>query len=75
MFVRSGAVVVPCWSVMVRGGPAILNCLKLPCSSGAIWDGPGDFIQSGVVRGGPCSDRVGSGTVRSGTVLIRGDPG
>ena len=41
----------PGWSVTVPDTTsAMLNCLKLP-------------FQSGVVRDGPCSDRVGSGKV------------
>ena len=41
-----------------------------------IRDGPGPsgtIFQSVVVRYGPCSDRVNSGMVRGGTVLILGD--
>ena len=70
MFVRSAVLLGPGWSGMVRDFiPAILNCLKLLCSSGAVRD---EFSIRGS-PGGPCSDRVNSGAVRSGTVLIHGD--
>ena len=58
----------PAWSGMVRDTTTeVLKCLKLPGSSVTVRD-------ESLVRGSPCSDRVGSGKVRSGTVLIRGDP-
>ena len=56
----------PGWSCVVRHGPGHHHGgFKI---AGVIRDSPG------AVRDGPCSDRVGSGKVRSGTVLIRGDP-
>ena len=76
------SLVLPCWSWMVLGGPwwslvvlggpgdhpgnfwHVKNCRGHPCWSGTI-------CQSGVVRECPCSERVGSLKVRSGTVLVR----
>ena len=69
--IRVGSVVIrdsPGWSGMVRDTTTeVLKCLKLPGSSVTVRD-------DSAVREGPCSDRVGSWNVRSGTVLIRGDP-
>ena len=65
----------PAWSGMVRDTTTeVLKCLKLPGLSVTVRDDTLIRGSPGQSGDGPCSDRVGSGKVRSGTVLIRGDP-